>query len=109
MASYVEDSSGRRLPAPAVGGGGGGGKPAKSLVEFSVAFKRHFCREVPDPALRSALRKAMSETAAPVRVAFLKKHRKLGESVRTSGTLLTIWSNCLKERLRIAKPEKLQE
>jgi hypothetical protein len=35
--------------------------------------------------------------------------RLLARVVELFDNLLTIWSNCLKERLRIAKPEKLQE
>lgn len=116
VASYVEDSRGPVVAclAPAVGGGGGGGKPAKALAEFSAAFKKvhgsHVCREVTDPALRAALRKAVSETVVPAYIAFLKKHPKLGESVRyTAGNLAESVSELFEGEAADSKTRKLQE
>ncbi|TVU36138.1 hypothetical protein EJB05_18054, partial [Eragrostis curvula] len=64
-------------------------KPGKALVKFNAAFKKthgsQVCREVPDPALRAALRKNVSETVVPAYIAFLQKHPKLEKSVRYSG------------------------
>ncbi|XP_062228962.1 exocyst complex component EXO70A1-like [Phragmites australis] len=84
-ASYVEASWGpvvACLETPV----GGSGKPAKVLSKFDAAFKRahgsQVCREVPDPALRAALRKAVSEMVVPAYGEFLQKHPKLGKSVR---------------------------
>ncbi|XP_062207821.1 exocyst complex component EXO70A1-like [Phragmites australis] len=84
-ASYVEVSWGpvvACLEMPV----GGNDKPTKVLSKFNAAFKRahgsQVCREVPDPALRAALRKAVSEMVVPAYCAFLQKHPKLGKSVR---------------------------
>ncbi|CAO2182005.1 unnamed protein product [Urochloa humidicola] len=88
VASYAEASWG---PAVAVlerttPVRGGGARPAKILEEFNAAFARtrdsEACREVPDPALRAALRNAVSEMVVPAYCAFLQKHPKLGTSVR---------------------------
>ena len=70
----------------AAAAGGGGGKPARALAKFSAAFEKargsQAGREVPDPALRAALREAVSEMVVPAYSAFLEKHPKLGKSVR---------------------------
>ncbi|CAL4946068.1 unnamed protein product [Urochloa decumbens] len=64
----------------------GGGKPARALAKFNAAFEKahagNVCSEVPDPALRAALRKAVSEMVVPAYSAFLQKHPRLGKSVR---------------------------
>ncbi|XP_062207822.1 exocyst complex component EXO70A1-like [Phragmites australis] len=84
VASYVGSSWGpvvARLETPL----GSSGKQ-KALAKFNAAFKRahgsQVCREVPDPALRAALRKAASEMVVPAYTAFLQKNPKLGRSVR---------------------------
>ncbi|KAJ1286698.1 hypothetical protein BS78_03G371900 [Paspalum vaginatum] len=65
-----------------------GGKPTKALAKFNAVFDemhgREVCREVPDPAFRAALRKAVSDMVVPVYSTFLqkRKHLKLGKSVR---------------------------
>ena len=85
VASYAESSWGPAvalLETPACGRG----KPAKILAEFDAAFTRardsEVCRQVPDPALRAALRNAVSEMVVPAYCAFLQRHPKLGSSVR---------------------------
>ncbi|OEL33643.1 Exocyst complex component EXO70A1 [Dichanthelium oligosanthes] len=85
VASYVNSSWGPAvalLETPV----SGRGKPAKILAEFNAAFTRtrdsEVCREVPGPALRAALRNAVSEVVVPAYCAFLQKHPKLGKSVR---------------------------
>jgi len=85
VASYAESSWGPAvalLETPACGRG----KPAKILAEFDAAFTRardsEVCRQVPDPALRAALRNAVSGMVVPAYCAFLQKHPKLGSSVR---------------------------
>jgi hypothetical protein len=61
----------------------GSGKPAKALAKFTAAFeKMHVSEVVPDPALRAALRKAVSDMVVPVYGAFLQKHLSLGKPVR---------------------------
>jgi hypothetical protein len=61
----------------------GSGKPAKALAKFNAAFeKMHVSEVVPDPALRAALRKAVSDMVVPVYGAFLQKHLSLGKPVR---------------------------
>ncbi|PAN26994.1 hypothetical protein PAHAL_5G052600 [Panicum hallii] len=84
-ASYLEASWGpvvARLEAAV----GGGGKPGRALAKFNAAFEEahgsQACREVPDPALRAAMRKAVSEMVVPAYSAFLQKHPKLGKSAR---------------------------
>nr|CAB3475151.1 unnamed protein product [Digitaria exilis] len=86
VASYVESCWGPAvglLETPPVCGRG---KPAKILAEFNAAFARardsEVCREVPDPALRAALRNAVSEMVVPAYCSFLQKHPKLGTCVR---------------------------
>nr|CAB3479168.1 unnamed protein product [Digitaria exilis] len=86
VASYVESCWGPAvglLQTPPVCGRG---KPAKILAEFNAAFARardsEVCREVPDPALRAALRNAVSEMVVPAYCSFLQKHPKLGTCVR---------------------------
>ncbi|CAL4959899.1 unnamed protein product [Urochloa decumbens] len=83
VASYAEASWG---PVVAVLETARGARPAKILAEFNAAFSRardsEACREVPDPALRVALRKAVSEMVVPAYCAFLQKHPRLGTSVR---------------------------
>ncbi|RCV28642.1 hypothetical protein SETIT_5G419600v2 [Setaria italica] len=85
VASYAESCWGTAialLETPVCGRG----KPAKVLAEFDAAFTRardsEACREVPDPALRAALRNAVSEMVVPAYSAFLQKHPNLGTSVR---------------------------
>ncbi|CAL4972587.1 unnamed protein product [Urochloa decumbens] len=82
-ASYVRASWGpvvACLETAAVGGG----KPARALAKFNAAFEKEHgsevCREVPDPALRADLRKAVSEMVVPAYSAFLQKHPRLGKS-----------------------------
>ncbi|GJM92153.1 hypothetical protein PR202_ga08588 [Eleusine coracana subsp. coracana] len=64
------------------------GKPARALAKFNAAFKEahgsQVCSEVPDPAFRASLRKAVAEKVVPPYVAFLKKNPKLEKSVRYS-------------------------
>ncbi|CAO2167417.1 unnamed protein product [Urochloa humidicola] len=64
----------------------GGGKPARALAKFTAAFEKahggQVCSEVPDPALRTALRKAVSEMVVPAYSAFLQKHPRLRKSAR---------------------------
>ncbi|CAD6228640.1 unnamed protein product [Miscanthus lutarioriparius] len=61
----------------------GSGKPAKALAKFNAAFeKMHVSEVVPDPALRAALRKAVSDMVVPVYGAFLQEHLNLGKSVK---------------------------
>jgi hypothetical protein len=85
VASYAESCWGPAialLETPVCGRG----KPAKILAEFDAAFTRardsEASREVPDPALRAALRNAVSEMVVPAYCVFLQKHPKLGTSVR---------------------------
>ena len=85
-ASYLEASWAPVVACLAAAAGGGGGKPARALAKFSAAFEKargsQAGREVPDPALRAALREAVSEMVVPAYGAFLEKHPKLGKSVR---------------------------
>ncbi|CAL4946064.1 unnamed protein product [Urochloa decumbens] len=88
VASYAEASWGpvvAILETPPVRGGRGA-RPAKILEEFDAAFARtrdsEACREVPDPAVRVALRNAVSEMVVPAYCALLQKHPRLGTSVR---------------------------
>ncbi|CAO1942702.1 unnamed protein product [Urochloa humidicola] len=89
VASYVESSWGPAvaiLETPPVRGSGKGARPGKILAEFNAAFTRardtEACRVVPDPALRAALRNAVSEMVISAYCAFLQKHPMLGTSVR---------------------------
>ncbi|KAL6840358.1 hypothetical protein ACP4OV_030168 [Aristida adscensionis] len=65
---------------------GDGCKPARALAKFNGALERahggQVRREVPDPALRAALRTAVSETVVPAYRAFLQSHPRLGKRVR---------------------------
>lgn len=66
--------------------------PAKALAKFNAAFRKahgsQACCKVPDPALRTALRKAVSGMVVPAYTALLKKHPKLEKSARyTAGDL----------------------
>lgn len=76
VASYVEVAWG-----PVVACLDTSGKPASPLSKFSVLFKEvqrsQVCREVPDPALRAALRKAVSGVVVPAYSTFVQKHPKI--------------------------------
>ncbi|CAO2196542.1 unnamed protein product [Urochloa humidicola] len=87
VASYAKASWGPAvaiLETPPVCGRGA--RPAKILAEFNAAFTRardsEVRRVVPDPALRAALRNAVSEMVVSAYCAFLQKHPMLGTSVR---------------------------
>lgn len=69
-----------------------GRKPVKVAAKFSSAFDEAYesqvHREIPDPALRDALRKAASEMVVPAYSAYLQNHPKLQKNVRhTAGEL----------------------
>uniref|UniRef100_J3L6W4 Exocyst subunit Exo70 family protein n=1 Tax=Oryza brachyantha TaxID=4533 RepID=J3L6W4_ORYBR len=70
-----------------------GWKPAKAAVAkfiaaFDKAYESQMRREVPDPALRDALRKAASEVVVPAYSVYLQKHPELVKNVRyTAGEL----------------------
>ncbi|CAO2167418.1 unnamed protein product [Urochloa humidicola] len=87
VASYAEASWGPAvavLETPPVCGRGA--RPAKILAEFNAAFTRardsEACRVVPDPALRAALRNAVSEMVVSAYCTFLQNHPMLGTPVR---------------------------
>jgi len=102
-ASYLEASWAPVVACLAAAAGGGGGKPARALAKFSAAFEKargsQAGREVPDPALRAALREAVSEMVVPAYRAFLEKHPKLGKSVRWLTSWPDLCRNCSKEML----------
>ncbi|TVU36141.1 hypothetical protein EJB05_18058, partial [Eragrostis curvula] len=79
-ASYVEASWGAVVACLKTGGA------AKGLAKFNAAFKiahdNQVFREVPDPALRAALRKSVSEMVVPAYSAFVRKHPKFEKYVR---------------------------
>ncbi|RCV28640.1 hypothetical protein SETIT_5G419400v2 [Setaria italica] len=85
-ASYIQASWGPVVACLETAAVGGRGKPAKALAKFNAAFEKahgsQVCREVPDPALRAAMRLAVKETVVTAYSAFLQKHPRLGKSVR---------------------------
>ncbi|KAF0916392.1 hypothetical protein E2562_007493 [Oryza meyeriana var. granulata] len=69
-----------------------GWKPAKAVAKFSAAFDKAYesqvhC-EIPDPALRDALRKAASEMVVPAYSVYLHRHPQLERNVRYTASEL---------------------
>ncbi|RLN24375.1 exocyst complex component EXO70A1-like [Panicum miliaceum] len=96
-ASYLEASWGP-VAACLEAAAGGGGKPARALAKFNAAFEKahggQACREVPDPALRAAMRKAVPGMVVPAYSAFLEKPNRC--------------RNCSKEMLRMVENRSLK-